>query len=211
VVSHYAAFLAIAAIVIVTPGPDTALTIRNTLVGGRRNGVLTAIGVVMGQATWTLAASVGLVALLRASQPAFMALKLAGAAYLVFLGAASLVHALRRGRLERVPTASSPIHRPSPISALRQGLVSNLGNPKIAVFFTSLLPQFASSDGNRFLAFALLGITFVTMTLAWLTVYTFAVARAGDFLRRTSVQRVFESITGGILMALGVKLALEHE
>src|SRR5919108_4383220 len=79
-------FLGVSLVVIATPGQDTALTIRNTLLGGRRSGVLTAVGVSAGQACWTLAASAGVVALLRASEPAFVALRLVGAGYLVFLG-----------------------------------------------------------------------------------------------------------------------------
>ena len=85
-----AAFVAVSAVVICTPGQDTALTIRNTLSGGRRSGIATAGGVALGQAVWTLAASIGVVALLSASEPAFRALKLAGAAYLVYLGLQSL-------------------------------------------------------------------------------------------------------------------------
>jgi threonine/homoserine/homoserine lactone efflux protein len=90
------AFLAVAVVVIVTPGQDTALTVRNTIAGGRRAGVRTAAGVVCGQAVWALAASVGVAALLVASEPAFVALKLAGAAYLVYLGGQSLLAAARR-------------------------------------------------------------------------------------------------------------------
>src|SRR6188472_648882 len=93
------AFVGIAALVIVTPGPDTALTIRNALLGGRAAGVATAAGVALGLAVWTVSASAGLAALLVASEPAFVAVKLAGAAYLVLLGATTLWHALRgRGR-----------------------------------------------------------------------------------------------------------------
>ena len=95
-VAHALAFLGVSALVIVTPGQDTALTIRNTLLGGRRSGVLTAAGVASGQAFWTLAASLGLAALLSASEPAFLAVRLAGATYLVFLGIQTLLG--RRGR-----------------------------------------------------------------------------------------------------------------
>ena len=91
-----AAFVGVSVIVIVTPGPDTALTVRNSLLGGRRAGVFTALGVISGQACWTLAASAGIAALLVASEPAFVAVKLAGAAYLVFLGAQALAVALRK-------------------------------------------------------------------------------------------------------------------
>ena len=101
--SHFAGFLAIALIIIVTPGPDTALTIRNTLFGGRRGGIFTALGVCAGQATWTLATSAGIAALLAASEPVFLAVRLIGAAYLVFLGA----HALTRAERARTETRSA--------------------------------------------------------------------------------------------------------
>src|SRR3982751_6192511 len=97
-VTGFAAFLGISVLVIVTPGQDTALTIRNTFRGGRKTGVFTALGIAAGQATWTLATSAGLAALLLASDPAFVALKLAGAAYLVFLGAQMLLGAVRSDR-----------------------------------------------------------------------------------------------------------------
>jgi threonine/homoserine/homoserine lactone efflux protein len=203
-IAELAAFLAVSAVVIVTPGQDTALTIRNTLVGGRRAGVFTAAGVSTGQACWTLAASAGLAALLQASEPAFLALKLAGAAYLVYLGIQALAAALRRQPSGHPLASSAPGLRPA--VAYRQGLISNLGNPKMAVFFTSLLPQFGSS----FAALVALGLLFCTLTLTWLSAYAVAVARAGDFLRRSKVRRVFEGLTGAVLVALGLRVAAEQ-
>lgn len=204
-----AAFLGVALLVIVTPGQDTALTVRNALAGGRRSGIFTALGVAGGQAAWTLAASVGLTAVLLASEPAFAALRLAGAAYLVYLGARALVAAVRRGnraRGERNRTG----RRLTPQTALRQGLVSNLGNPKMAVFFTSLLPQFAPGGGASFLGLLLLGLLFCALTLGWLTAYAAAVARAGDLLRRPRVRRSVDAITGTVLVAFGLRLAAGH-
>ncbi len=201
--AHAAAFLGVSALVIVTPGQDTALTIRNSLVGGRRGGVQTAIGVSLGQAVWALATSLGVAALLRASEPAFLALRLAGAAYLLYLGACALRSAFRRER-ERV---SATPWRGTPRSPLVQGLVSNLGNPKMAVFFTSLLPQFA--PGGSFSALLALGLVFCAMTLVWLTGYALAVAKAGDFLRRPRIRRAIEAVTGAVLVALGLRLATE--
>ena len=99
------AFVGVAVVVIVTPGQDTALTVRNTLAGGRAAGVRTAAGVVTGQAVWAVAASAGVTALLVASEPAFVALKLIGAAYLVYLGVSSLVAAARRRRRLRAGRA----------------------------------------------------------------------------------------------------------
>jgi threonine/homoserine/homoserine lactone efflux protein len=200
VITHFLAFLGVSAVVIVTPGQDTALTIRNTLLGGRRNGVLTAFGVSAGQAVWALATSAGVAAVLQASEPAFVAVKLAGAAYLVFLGLQTLVPALRSR--ESKPKAS-PRGRP-----LRQGFVSNLGNPKMAIFFTSLLPQFANRPAFGALLF--LGLVFCLMTLAWLTAYAFAVAKAGDFLRRARIRRTLDGLTGAVLVGLGLRLAAEQ-
>jgi threonine/homoserine/homoserine lactone efflux protein len=208
-VRDLAAFLGISALVIVTPGQDTALTIRNALLGGRRPGVFTALGVASGQAVWTVAASAGLAALLVASEPAFMALKLAGAAYLVFLGAQALVAAVRPGRSRHVPTAGS--RRPhSPAVAYRQGVISNLGNPKMAVFFTSLLPQFTTQGEASFAAMLVLGLVFCTMTLAWLALYAVAVARAGDVLRRPRIRRALDAVMGVALTAFGIRLATEN-
>jgi threonine/homoserine/homoserine lactone efflux protein len=200
-VGQLAAFLGVSAIVIATPGPDTALTIRNALVGGRRGGALTALGVATGQATWALAAGAGLAALLRASAPAFDAVRLAGAAYLVFLGAQALVAAARR---------DAPVSlRAGRGSPYRQGLLSNLGNPKMAVFFTSLLPQVAPG-GASFASLAGFGLVFALMTLTWLTAYGLAVARAGDVLRRPRVRRTLEGLTGAVLIALGLRLAADR-
>ena len=203
------AFVGIAALVIVTPGPDTALTIRNALLGGRAAGVATAAGVALGLAVWTAAARAGLAALLVASEPAFVAVKLAGAVYLVLLGATTLRHALRGrgrptddggGRARRLPSAT----------ALRQGILNDLGNPKIAVFFTTLLPQFAPAHGPAFLTLMAFGLLFCAMTFAWLCAYSVAVARAGDALRRPRVRRALDAVMGAALVALGVRVAAER-
>jgi threonine/homoserine/homoserine lactone efflux protein len=199
------AFVAVSAVVICTPGQDTALTVRNTLAAGRRTGVATAGGVALGQTAWTIAASVGVVALLTASEPVFRTVKLIGAAYLVYLGAQSLWAAVtkraHRGRLR----GSTPL---SATRALRQGVLSNLGNPKMAVFFASLLPQFAPEGEATFAALLSLGILFCSMTFVWLCCYAFAVARLGRFLTG-AVRRVLDAVTGVVLVALGVRLAAE--
>ena len=199
-----AGFFALAIVVIVTPGPDTALTIRNTLIGGRPAGVATAFGVALGQAMWSVATSVGVAALLVAAEPAFAALKLAGAAYLIYLGGQSLWSAFR-GRPAAATDRSAGRVRAR--VALRQGIVSNLTNPKMAVFFPSLLPQFVATDAPPFVALLALGILFCLMTLAWLTGYAVAVARAGDVLRRSAVRRAVEAITGLVLVVFGIRVA----
>jgi threonine/homoserine/homoserine lactone efflux protein len=193
--------------VIVTPGPDTALTIRNTLLGARRAGVFTALGVVTGQAVWALTTSAGIAALLLASKPAFTAVKLVGAAYLVFLGSQALLAAFRSGDWKETVLEDRPRRRLPAAAAYRQGVISNLGNPKMAAFFPSLLPQFAPSGEASFWALLLLGLVFCTLTLVWLTGYAFAVAKAGDFLRRPKIRRAIEGVTGAVLVALGLRVA----
>jgi threonine/homoserine/homoserine lactone efflux protein len=203
------AFLVVAVVVIVTPGPDTALTIRNTLLGGRRAGAFTAIGVAAGQATWTLATSVGLAALLVASESVFRAVRYAGAAYLAFLGLQALRAAVRGdGEAAGIVSAVVAPRLKSP-TALRQGLVSNLTNPKMIAFFPSLLPQFVPEGRGAFVVLVVLGLVFSSMTLAWLSAYAVAVSKAGDFLRRSRVRRLLEAATAVVLIALGFRLATE--
>jgi threonine/homoserine/homoserine lactone efflux protein len=202
--AQIAVFLFVSALVIVTPGPDTALTIRNSLLGGRRAGIFTAAGVSTGQLVWAVATSAGLAALLTASEPAFVALRLAGAAYLVYLGLHSFVTAARgKGA---IPPAAAERELLQPRAAYRQGVLSNLGNPKMAVFFTSLLPQFAGS----FPGLLALGLVFGCMTLAWLSAYAVAVARARNVLRRPAIRRALDAVTGTVLVALGLRLAAER-
>jgi threonine/homoserine/homoserine lactone efflux protein len=205
----FLAFLTVSIIVIVTPGPDTAMTIRNTLLGGRGGGVATALGVATGQAVWALAASLGIAALLIASEPLFLAVKLVGAVYLVLLGLQALVAAFRASRPGAEVVEIALPRRLHPFAAYRQGLVSNLGNPKMAVFFTSLLPQFTPGSDPTFAALFLLGLIFCGLTFLWLAGYAAVVAKAGDFLRKPRMRAALESITGVVLIALGLRLAAE--
>lgn len=200
-------FLAIAVVVIVTPGQDTALTARNALLGGRRAGVATAAGVGAGQACWTVFAALGLTALLVASEPVFLAIRLTGAAYLVYLGLHALRAAIRPREQDLPARAVGGALGARP--AFRSGLLSNLGNPKMALFFSSLLPQFLA-PGPGWLGGALaLGLVFVAMTLAWLSLYAAAVDRASGLLRRRGVKRAFDAVTGTVLIAFGIRLAAE--
>jgi threonine/homoserine/homoserine lactone efflux protein len=132
--------------------------------GGRGAGIATAFGVSAGQAVWALATSIGLAALIVASEPVFLAIRIVGAAYLFWLGGRALVSAIRGSARARRRRAGPSCWRGG---AFRQGLLSNLSNPKMAVFFTSLLPQFAT-DG-AFATLLALGLLFSLLTLSWLT------------------------------------------
>jgi RhtB (resistance to homoserine/threonine) family protein len=200
------AFAGVAAVIIVLPGPDMALVLQNGLSRGRRAAVETAVGINAGLVVWALAAALGIAALLHASAPAFTLLKLAGAAYLVWLGLRALEEA-RRGTPAGSPERRSRRPRTSPF---RQGLLSNLLNPKIALVFTTLIPQFVDPARPAFAQTLLLAAIFICMGLAWLTSYALLVAKVGAALRRPVVRRVLSAVTGTALTALGVRLAFER-
>ena len=205
--SSYAAFLAVSLLVICTPGQDTALTIRNTLLGGRRSGVATAAGVSCGQAIWTLATSAGLAVILVASGPLFLAVRLAGAAYLIYLGVRSLIKAAARPASDDA-AAHGAAGRLPPRAAYWQGLLSNLSNAKMVAFFISLLPQFAGPRPG-FVMLALLGLNFCLLTLAWLIGYAFAIDRMKALLMRGRVRRAMDALLGAVLVGLGLRMTRE--
>ena len=204
------AYLLISLAVIVTPGPDTALTIRNTLLGGRSNGIATALGVSAGQMVWALATSAGLVAVLLASEQAFTIVRLVGAAYLIWLGVQTLYRALGPDAVSAPDNRRSAQRRPAPLAGFRQGLVSNLVNPKMAAYFASVLPQFAPDGQGMLSSLALLGFVFASMTLAWLALYAVVLASAGDAFRRSKSRRAIEGVMGATLIGLGARVASEQ-
>ncbi len=199
-------FVGLAAIVIVVPGPDMALVLRNGVVSGRRAALATAAGVILGLLVWALTAALGVAAILAASTSAFTLLKIAGAAYLIFLGVQALRAAWRGAGWDGA--ARDEARRAS--SPFRQGLLSNLLNPKIALVFTTLIPQFVDPDGPAVAQTFLLAAILIAMGLVWLTSYALLVARIGVLLQRPSVRRVLNAVTGTVLTALGLRLALER-
>jgi RhtB (resistance to homoserine/threonine) family protein len=206
---HLAVFLGVAAIVIVIPGPDTAVVTKNVLLHSRRIGWSTSLGVVTGLAVWSLAAAVGVASLVRASAVAFTVLKLLGALYLIWLGVQALRAAGRRAAMD----GASPAATGATMSArggFAQGLLSDLGNPKIGIFFTSLLPQFVDPGHGVLVPFLLLGCVFVLMTALWLGAYCVVAARAADTLRRPRVKSALDRVTGVTLIAIGLRVAVER-
>ncbi len=203
---HLVAFLGVAVVIVVTPGVDMALVTKNALLHGRRAALATALGINAGIGVWTVAAALGLAALVHASATAFAVVKLAGAAYLVYLGLQALRASRRRD------------HHLAPVSArtlgsghaFRQGLVSNLLNPKIAVLFSSLLPQFVGDASSPLAALLALGGLFNVLGIVWLTSYALAVSRGRAVLQRPRVRAALDAASGVVLVALGVRLAFER-
>lgn len=196
-------FLALSVLLILIPGPDTAVVTKNALLGGHRSGMLAAVGVSLGLTVWTFAAALGIAALLKASAVAFLVLKLAGAAYLIWIGIQMLRARNVLDDLERIRPHGA-------VKALRQGLLSDLGNPKIAVFFTSFLPQFVHSGGSVFVPLLTLGGIFAVLTLGWLAGYALLIGRASALLRRSRVRVALDRFTGLVLVGFGIRLAFEH-
>jgi threonine/homoserine/homoserine lactone efflux protein len=199
-------------LLILAPGPDSLLVMRNALRGGRRAGWVTAGGTVSGLLVWAVAAALGLSALLRASQAGYDAVRLAGAAYLVGLGIGGLRSARRAGRAEGARRA-----QPRPEAgagggfrsrhAYLSGLLSNLLNPKIGVFFIAFLPGFIPAGAPAGLASLGLGLWFLVETGAWLGTLAWLAASGAGWLRRAAVQRWLERVTGVALIGIGLRLA----
>jgi RhtB (resistance to homoserine/threonine) family protein len=199
-------FLVISVLLILIPGPDTAIVTKHALLSGRRGGMFASFGVAAGLTVWTLAAAVGLAALLQASAVGFLVVKIAGAVYLVWMG----IQLLRNPPVTTAPGEGSAQPRRVAKKALRQGLLTDLSNPKVAVFFTSFLPQFVHGDSHGFASLLMLGLIFCVLTLLWLLFYGFLVGHGSTFLRRPGVRRALDRFTGVVLVAFGIRLAFER-
>jgi threonine/homoserine/homoserine lactone efflux protein len=199
------AWVALSALLIATPGPDTALIIRNALAAGPRASTMSALGVAVGTLVWVTGSAVGVGVLLERSSTAFTILKLAGAAYLGYLGLRSLFSRARDDTPAQVPGSS----RLGDKSAWSQGLFSNLLNPKTGAFFVTVMPQF-TIPGDPATRLVLMVAVFETMLIAWLIAYGHVVSRLGRSGLGTRVRQVMTRVTGLVLIGLGARLALER-
>lgn len=203
------AFAIAALLLIMLPGPDQALIMRNALVGGRMSGMLIMIGGALGVAVHAAGAAVGLSALLVASSAAFSLLKAAGALYLAYLGIKLLRPASRsRGTVASDDRTNSADATPS-VAYLRQGFLSNALNPKVALFFVTLLPQFIATNGDSARLEAIIySATFAIIYLVFFSAFVMAIEVLGAWLRRPQVQKRLEQVTGAFLLAAAARLAL---
>lgn len=200
-------FLAVSALVVLLPGVDMAVVTQQVLTHGRRAGLLAVAGIVTGSAVQAAAATLGLSALLAASAPAFAALKILGAAYLVWLGARTLWH-VRRGA---GPAPADPSAGASARAgrSFRAGLLTNLLNPKIVVFYVAFLPQFVDPGAGAGARTAVLAAVFLAVATVWLVLFTVLLGRLRPVLARATVRRRIEQVTGVVLIGLGVRLAAD--
>lgn len=188
-----------------------ALVLRNGIRGGVRTAWWTGLGCCAGIAVYAAASAVGLAAVLAASATAFMVIKFAGAAYLIYLGVTALVHSRKAApAVDGQDAALAPV--PEAVlgrkQAFRQGLMSNLLNPKIALIFLTLIPQFVSPGEEPFATTAVLAAAFLAMGLLWWRTFSLAVGVLGSVMAREGVRRAVERVTGVVLIALGIRVAV---
>lgn len=196
-----AAYLTAAAILTVTPGVDTAMILRSAAIAGRRAGFLAALGIGLGCLVWGAAVALGLASLLRASELGYALLRLGGAAYLVWLGA----RLLWKPRSALAGAIDAPVD--SERSAFRRGLLTNLLNPKVGVFYVSFLPQFVPHGAPLGATIMLLVGLHVGLGLVWSAVLIGATARLTGVLQAPSAIRRLDRLTGLVFVGFGIKLA----
>jgi threonine/homoserine/homoserine lactone efflux protein len=202
--TRFLAFVAVSAVLIIVPGPDMALTARNALRAGRRGAWSTALGVGVGILGWGAAAVLGLAALLAASATAFTIVKLAGAAYLLYLG----IQSLRTGSAGHRAGAANEPASGKWTSTFLQGVLGNLLNPKAAVIFVTVIPQFIR-PGDPAVRLVLMLLVFEAMIVGWLTLYGFALCRAGESRLGRRLQQSLRRVTGVVLIGLALRVGLE--
>jgi len=208
--ARFGGYLVVAALLIVTPGPDTALVTRHALLAGRRAASFTTLGIGLGSILWAMTSVLGIAVLLERSVVIFSVWKLAGAAYLGFLGLRSLIASFRSTKQAAAMTPTSQSSHLGEWVAFRQGLLNNLLNPKAGAIFATVLPAFIS-PGDSPLRLILMMLAYEAILLVWLNLYGFVVSRAGRSRIGNRVRTLLQGFTGVVLIALGVRLAFEQK
>jgi threonine/homoserine/homoserine lactone efflux protein len=203
--AQLAGFIVVAALLVISPGPNTLLILTNSVAGGRSAGMATVLGVETGTLVHTVAAAVGISAVLASSMAAFDAMKYAGAVYLAFIG----VRALRSSGTSLPEVHGGPMNSGQ---TFRQAVVASILNPKAAVFFLAFLPQFVRRENGHVPGqFIVLGLTVAVIGLTFGSLLTIAASRAQLWLRHGAAARWRERLTGGVLIGLSLRLAFTQQ
>ena len=198
----YLAFTGAAALIVLLPGPDTLVVVRSILRGGRRQGMLTALGNLTGLTIWVTCAVLGIAAVLRASEVGYDALRVVGACYLIFLG----IQAWRtRGTVEDDPGASGSMLG----TGFRAGILTNLLNPKVGVFFVTFLPGFVPSGASVPAVTALYGAIFIVLTALYWVLLLAVSGTVTTWMNTPKIRRRLDVATAGVLVLFGARLATE--
>jgi threonine/homoserine/homoserine lactone efflux protein len=199
------AFVVAVLLISASPGPAMALIFRRAAVGGWQSAVPTVLGLELGLYIWALAAAAGFAALVAVSETAYVALKVVGAAVLLYLGIKAWRSAWRGGD---APEAEFTVEGRAWWRAFGEGVVVQLANPKAAVFMIAFYPQFVPADRPLFATTAGLAAVQVVIETGFYLILAYGVGRAGAFFRRSKVRRRLDAIAGTVLLGLGIRVAV---
>ncbi|UGB30363.1 LysE family translocator [Metabacillus sp. B2-18] len=202
--NDFLTFLVLSLFVVMSPGIDTALITKRTISDGRKDGFSMALGITTGSFVHTFAAAFGLSAILLQSAVAFEILKYVGAFYLIYLGISSFI-----SRKKKDPAAENQQDAQMKKSAFKQGLISNVLNPKVAMFFLTFLPQFIQTGENATQQLIIMGVIYTLLSISWFFIYVFFINYLREWLLSPKVQIIMDRATGLVLIGFGLKLALD--
>ncbi|MEH7085369.1 LysE family translocator [Neobacillus drentensis] len=200
-------FVIMCILLIILPGPDTAIATKNTLTVGKIGGLKTVLGTCCALLIHTSAAILGLSAIIVKSALLFSVFKYVGAVYLIYLGIKALWSLKKKGEAASIEMDIKSQFKNT--SCFKQGFLTNILNPKVAVFFLTFLPQFVDSGSNTIIPFLIMGITYTILTAIWFLLYVSLINQISAFMKKPKTQNIIEGITGTILIGFGIKLALE--
>lgn len=201
--NEFFTFFVLSLFVVMSPGIDTALITKRTISTGRKDGYKMALGITTGSIVHTFAAAFGLSAILMQSAVAFEIVKYIGAFYLIYLGISSFI---TRKKNENSLDHEDYAHVQQ--SAFKQGLLSNVLNPKVAMFFLTFLPQFVETGTNATWQLIVMGVIYTVLSITWFFIYVFFINYLREWLMSAKVQMVMDKATGIVLIGFGLKLAL---
>ncbi|UZE96331.1 LysE family translocator [Alkalimarinus alittae] len=193
-----------------TPGVDTLLIVRNTTRGGWKDGAVSSLGICFGLFVHATVSAVGISLILLQTAWAFNALKLAGACYLVWLGIGSFRSAFQRG-ISLEPKSVAPFQAFNIYRSFREGLLSNVLNPKTVIFYMAFLPQFINPQASAMAQSLFLAALHFLIAMTWQCMLALIVIKAKDVMMQPKMGRFFEGVAGALFVGLGVKLALDAD
>lgn len=202
--SDFLTFLVLSLFVVTSPGIDTALITKRTISDGRKDGFSMALGITSGSLVHTFAAAFGLSAILLQSAVAFEIVKYVGAIYLIYLGISAFI-----SRKKKDPAGENQQDAEMKKSAFKQGLISNVLNPKVAMFFLTFLPQFIQTGENATKQLIIMGVSYTLLSISWFFIYVFFINYLREWLLSPTVQGIMDKATGLVLIGFGLKLALD--
>ncbi|MGD2273278.1 LysE family translocator [Bacillus wiedmannii] len=206
-IENYFLFIIMSICLIILPGPDTAMATKNTLVAGKVGGVKTVFGTCVALLIHTLAAVIGLSAIIVKSALLFSIFKYVGALYLIYIGIKALLAVRNKEGFDTNDISLN--NEDEHTSYFRQGFLTNLLNPKVAVFFLTFLPQFLNPNHNTFIQLLVMGLTYLVLTVIWFAFYIFLIDKISAFMKKPRTQRYIQGLTGIVLIGFGIKLAFE--